>query len=129
MTERVTPPAGRRGRWMGIVLALLLAAILAGGLLRLCAAHRFTTRRWVEEPEARGNLVSSLLARYELVGMTREEVLALLGGDSGPDGYGKTEHNLSYCLGLEGQFFPIDDRWLILELEDGVVTEYRIAQS
>ncbi len=128
MAEREAPPAGRRGRWVGIVLALLLAAILAGGLLRLCTAHRFTTRRWVEEPEARWNLVSSLLARYELVGMTRGEVLALLGGDSGPDGYGKTEHNLSYCLGLD-QFFPIDDWWLILELEDGVVTGYRIAQS
>ena len=73
-------------------------------------------------------LLGDLLERYDLVGMTEEEVVALLGPEDGPEQtsfkgdrtYYPPEDTLVYYLGVD----MMDGVWLILSLEGGVVTGY-----
>ena len=84
----------------------LALAILAGLVLLLAAGYG--------------------LWRYDLVGMTEEEVVALLGPEDGPEQtsfkgdrtYYPPEDTLVYYLGVG----MMDGVWLVISLEDGVVT-------
>ena len=93
--------------------------------------HHFTPERWSRMDEwDRYKVVDSLLEQYDdLVGMSAEEVVALLGGDTEgeqseeqltPQGSQITEL-LAYPLG--GRMFPT---YLLVYLEDGRVTGNRI---
>ena len=93
--------------------------------------HHFTPERWAKMDEwDRYKVVDSLLEQYDdLVGMSAEEVVALLGGDTEgeqseeqltPQGSQITEL-LAYPLG--GRMFPT---YLLVYLEDGRVTGSRI---
>ena len=68
------------------VLTVCLILILAFWGWRTWDGH-FTPERWADTPiSQRGKLVDSLLEQYDgLVGMSREEVVALLGGDTPGD--------------------------------------------
>lgn len=49
-------------------------------LLFLCACdQQFNKEVWLKEPEKRSDMVYSFLNKYELVGMTEEEIIHLLG--------------------------------------------------
>lgn len=76
--------------------------------------------------------MADLLSRHPLVGMTQQEVFALLGEET-PRANGQTsfkmskayfapEDTLVYYLGVD----YMDSRWLILPLEGGVVTACHI---
>lgn len=91
--------------------------------------HTFSTEKWTSSYD-REKLVDNMLKRYELVGMTRGEVVSLLGeddfGDSPSRSFkrGRTdlypESTLVYYIGVD----LMDDVWLIISLENGVVTGY-----
>jgi len=90
---------------------------------------RFTPERWAEAGYNKGKYVESLLAQYDLVGMTQAEALDLLGPDQ--DGeqreeplVGEPRDLLVYpANGRPGALFP---EYLFLYLEDGVVTEVKL---
>lgn len=70
-------------------------------------------------------MADRLLARRTLIGLTRPEVVAML-GDPPPTSY-FDEWDLVYWLGPEGGFFGLDSAWLVARLgADGRVTQARI---
>ena len=94
----------------------------------------FTPERWADTPiSQRGKLVDSLLEQYDgLVGMSREEVEALLGGDTPGEQRvetrtyeGTTEQRaLVYAAG--GRPWAMFPEYLYVYLEDGRVTGARL---
>ena len=72
-------------------------------------------------------MVDDLLARYELVGMTRAAVDELLGVP--PDTAYFTDFDYVYWLGRERGFISIDSEWLCLDFEDGVVVDARLMRD
>lgn len=120
----------RAVRWNKLALAVLAGVVLllAGwyGLNRW--QHTYTADKWFSAPSERLDILDDLLGKYDLVGMTEEEVVALLGQEDGP---GQTsfkgdqtdyppEETLVYYLGVD----RMDGMWLVISLEGGVVTGY-----
>ena len=112
---------------LGIVAALLLA-FLAGCLIAR-ERRSFRTEKWISDPENRTRIVDDLLSDYELVGMTEEEIRALLGGHDNESGYFLKEDRLVYWLGPERGWISIDSEWLVLDFADGVVADAFITRD
>jgi hypothetical protein len=68
--------------------------------------------------QTRHAMLGDLIAKHKLVGMTRSEIEALLGK---PDWPGRGWYKLGPQLGV-----GIDDIWLELTYEDGVVIKHEI---
>lgn len=94
--------------------------------------HTFTTQKWIKAPEDRTKIVVDLLNKHKLVGMTEAEIISLLGEE---DSYANTktsfkisrtyfepESTIVYYLGVD----YMDDNWLIISLDKGIVSGYRI---
>ena len=107
-----------------IVLAII--AMAAAGIFLFRYQHTFTTEKWTEDPKKRVNLVDDLLAKYDLVGMTKEEILALLGTDSGENAYYQGDNDFVYYLGDERGLISIDSEWLIVKFSRGIVSEIAV---
>ncbi len=73
-------------------------------------------------------MVDDLLRRHQFRGMTRVEVVALIGEpDDTP--YFK-DWDMVYWLGPERGFMGIDSEWLVFRLDDDkVVNDYRIVRD
>jgi YD repeat-containing protein len=86
-------------------------------------------RRKASSREAvRIRMVNNLLSRYELKGLSREEVVRLLGEPDDTASF--REWDMVYWLGPERGFISIDSEWLVLRLdEQGRVTECRIVSD
>lgn len=67
-------------------------------------------------------MVDDLLETYELKGMTKEEIILLLGEATDTE-YFKTENNMVYYLGPERGWIRIDSEWLVLEFKENMVTK------
>ena len=126
MDRKAARENNRIGRWYTMVLLTLLLILII--LLGVCVGvyryrNQFTPEKWKRAPGRRAFIVSNFLDKYPPVGMSEEEVYALLGD---PD-LARTEeqHELGYVLGNVRTV--LDAEWLMLELEDGVVTEYWIS--
>ncbi|HEX8242360.1 MAG TPA: hypothetical protein VF541_02645 [Longimicrobium sp.] len=97
-----------------------------------CRGHeRFSAAVWRDTVQAyaelapRGCMVDDLLASRDLHGLTRAEVVALLGTPP-KTGYFR-EYDLVYWLGPERGPSSIDSEWLVLRLDAaGRVAEYRL---
>ena len=116
----------KRVNYLALAVVVAFAAACVLGLLALRERHRFSREKWLQDPENRTRIVDDLLAHYELVGMTGEEVLALLGDHDNEAGYFQQEERLDYWLGPERGFMRIDSEWLILDFADEVVTGWFI---
>ena len=133
MWERVRDMAenGRRGRQLGIILLCILAGIAIFMLAFHLYRHTFSRQRWVAEPQYRRYMLDSLERKHSPVGMTMEEVVALLGNeDSGQSSFGHSgtgtvyppEKTLVYYIGKSSG----EDLWFILSFEDGVCVGYTV---
>ena len=77
-------------------------------------------------------MLESLEHKYQLVGMSREEVISFLGepeggqtGFKGDSAYYQTESTLVYYIGRE-PLWGADMQWLILPLAEGRVVAVKI---
>ncbi len=120
----------------------LLCAVLFGFLFFRSPVEEYLHRRdfdsvaWQAEREERFegeftehtvrlNMLDDLLRRYSFEGMTRAEVLDLL-GEPEHTGYFR-EYDLVYWLGPERGWFGVDSQWLTIRLDStGVVTDARV---
>lgn len=116
----------KRGPRIGLAISAVLLLFCFGrlwtdGIFRPDIPRRFSPEAWARtEPEHRHFMVDDLLEQTELVGMTEQDVRALLGQ---PD-YVDTPHLLEYVIDL-----PFDASTLDLTLDNGKVTEVHITQE
>lgn len=122
---------------VGGALLCALPYLLVGGVLSYEVAKErlsrisFDASAWQDSAQVfstkpvRIRMVDDLLERHDLLGMYREQVVALL-GEPGPTDY-FSDYDLVYWLGRERGFFSIDSEWLVVRLdEQGRVVEHRI---
>ena len=126
MRRKAARENAQSGRWFTLVLLtlLLILAILLGvciGVYRY--RNRFSSEKWKRSPGRRAFIVGDLLEDHPPVGLTEEEVYALLGD---PD-LARTEERLELGYVLGNVRTVLDAEWLMLDLEDGIVTGYRIS--
>lgn len=114
-------------------IVVVLVLVLGFFLWKTWDGH-FTPERWAKtDGDQRGKLVHSLLEQYDgLVGMSRADVEALLGGDTEGE---QTEEQLTpegstarpllvYRAG--GRPWAMFPEYLFVYLEDGYVTEAKL---
>ncbi len=104
---------------------LLLALVL---LLSLTACVKaFDEEKWSGNREERGSMMGSLQKKHELKGMTKDELVKLLGEPDSKQEEG-TERQFVYYLGRAS--LGVDDSLLKLYFsEDGVVESYQITND
>ena len=118
----------------GAALLLLVFAALAA----TCAYHmgylpmrRFDAQVWRDgnrSETARVEMIDSLIQSGRLDGLSRAEVLALLGAPNGGDYF--ADWDLVYRLGQERGLIRIDSEWLTIRFgPDGRVAEYGIMRD
>ena len=105
----------------GISVAFVLAIIIAS--VAYHDKHTFSTSKWLDDPEGRTAIVDDLLEKNELVGMSEDDVLSLLGEPDNYYGYFNADNRYVYYMGAERGLFGIDSEWLILDFMDGVVSD------
>lgn len=65
-----------------------------------------------------------LLQKHKLIGMTKEEIIGLLGPQSDVNYF--QSWDLRYWMGPEPSFISIDSIWIVLKLEKNKVVKYKI---
>ena len=94
-------------------------------ILRFHIRHTFSASKWEKYPEKRRLIVSDMLEKYPLVGMSEDEVVALLGEEDGGNktgfkiskAYYPPDSTLVYYLGRD----RLEYVWLIVSLDNGTV--------
>jgi len=72
-------------------------------------------------------MVDELLSQYPLRGVTRSEVVGLLGEPTPTDKW--DEWDMIYVLGPT-DYMPIDHEWLVIKLDErNRVSKYRVVQD
>jgi len=125
----------RRRPWQWWVIVGLWGAFVAaaGGAL-IWATHRvqpFDRAVWNDETRLesgiRLTMADDLLRRGTLRGLSRAEVVALLGEPPSTSYF--QEADLVYWLGPERGYFSIDSEWLIVTLPGDRVADARIVRD
>lgn len=112
------------------VTAILLVLFLTTAVLLMIWKHNhtFTVDKWNNEPSERYKIVSDMLSKNEIIGMTENEIISLLGEETEthPQSFKNSmsvdsdENTLIYELGAK----YIDYEWLIIKLDNGIVIDY-----
>lgn len=106
-------------------LGIIAFIVISGDIDNYMNRTDFNSESWKNWKETemtaclRWDMTHSLTSNYELIGMTTQQIIELLGTPSN-----QSDSNMSYYLGMARH--GIDTGSLILELEKGVVVEYRI---
>ncbi|MBD5475401.1 MAG: hypothetical protein HDR17_05375 [Lachnospiraceae bacterium] len=89
--------------------------------------HTFSKSKWDINRESRYKIVNDMLDKYQLIGMSELDVIQILGEEDSEQTsfkisrkYFPPDSTLVYYLGVDF----MDNNWLILSLDDGIVTEY-----
>lgn len=110
------------GKIIGLAMAVVLLVFCLVGAVGLRNRSTFTQEKWLRHPESRARITDNLLDQYDLIGMTEQEVLDLLGPNDNRMGYFTQENRFVYCLG--GERLIMDSEWLLIDFTDGVVSDY-----
>lgn len=114
---------------VAIIFLLIFISIFA--LLGAWKWNRtFTVSRWMDNPNERYKIVSDMLSENEIIGMTENEIIDLLGNETEsapekfkhPRGMFPNENNLTYGLGVD----YMDYEWLVITMEKGIAVDYVI---
>ena len=112
------------------VTAILLILFLTVAALLMVWKYNntFTVDKWNNEPSERYKIVSDMLSKNKIIGMTENEIINLLGEETeihpqifkSPILVYSDENTLIYELGAK----YIDYEWLIIKLNNGIVIDY-----
>ena len=113
---------------VGLIGVLALAAFLLPVLYDLSPSLSFESAGWIAATDAtdrtRYRMHRDLLRRHQVTGMTRPEVVGLLGPPTETDKF--QEWDLVYWMGPEPGL-GVDSIWLLLRLApDGRVAEHQV---
>lgn len=127
-----TRASRRRKLWGAIWLAFAVAMVGVFVWRWWFPGRAFDAATWDDESQAwhgaRLEMADRLLAQDILTGMTRAQVIAMLGEPS-QEGYFR-EWDMVYWLGPERGFMSVDSEWLVLNLDgNGRVVECRIVND
>lgn len=111
-----------------VLIAVLL--IIAAAFCVYRYQHTFSQEKWLSNASERYMIVDDMHEKHPLIGISEDNVIALLGAE---DGDGQSSFKLSdknyppettlvYYLGVD----YMDDMWLIISTDNGTVTEYCI---
>lgn len=123
----------------GVNKKLSIYATLGIALITVIGFHAyqniFTTGKWIESPSNRNKIVFDLFKKYDLIGMKEKDIINLLGEEQGYEkektsfkinrSYFPPEDTIVYYLGVD----YMDDMWLVISLDNGVVIDYLIDLS
>jgi hypothetical protein len=108
------PKSNQTWRASLTLVAVVLLWFFNSSFLERQRFYRFDAALWFKaEPRQMYFMAKYLVDHQMLTGKTKGEVLALL-GEPAPNG----PADIAYNLGRERGFFPVDDEWLIMELDD-----------
>jgi hypothetical protein len=115
-----------------IVFIVALLALLAGGCwFMLRPGRHFDVALWKNSAttsSVRLRMADDLVNSKKLNGLTRQEVLTLLGEPPKTEYF--KEYELAYYLGPERGFMSIDSEWLVLKFgPDGRISRAAIARD
>lgn len=124
--------AKRAKRGIIIAFSVLVCILLVNAVIFFMyrSQHTFSQEKWLSNASERYMIVDDMLEKHPLIGISEDNVIALLGAEDG-DGqssfklsrdYFPPESTLVYYLGVE----YMDDMWLIISTDNGTVTEYCI---
>ena len=114
-------------------LLLATAALLCGCHHRSSNPRPFESAVWKAQhrefqDKTRCDMVDSLLRDHPLVGLSKAEVIGLLGEQDDPSYF--RSWDLRYWMGQEHGWLPaIDSEWLVIRFKDGRVSEYAIVSD
>ena len=119
------------GGAIGIAILLVLIAFGSYAVYVKLSEPRpikFDSLQWKNVPQnsiedTRYRMHKDLIAKYKLIGMTREEIIELLGPSSDLTSF--KEWDFNYILGPEPGI-AIDLVWLVIKLQNNRVVKYRI---
>lgn len=122
-----------KAKRQNILIFCILAAIAAAFIIAVCVfryQHTYSRLKWDANKGNRYQIVNDMLGQNYLVGMTESEVIELLGEEDSNEqtsfkirrDYFPPESTLVYCLGVDF----MDCNWLIISLQNGIVTDYCI---
>ena len=111
-----------------IFLLIFITIIVFLGMWKW--SRTFTVSKWMNNPEDRYKIVSNMLSKHKIIGMTEYEIIELLGEEheKAPESFEypreqyPDENTLTYYLGVDF----MDNNWLIILLENGIAVESRI---
>ena len=108
-----------------VFICLLLISVFAFCTFK--SQHTFSKSKWDTNKENRYKIVNDMLGKYQLIGMSESDVIQLLGEEDSDQTsfkisrkYFPPDSTLVYYLGVDF----MDNNWLILSINDGIVTEY-----
>lgn len=119
--------------WLFIALAALPIGAVPIARWMWFPGHAFDPIAWKDEDQIRQGvrlgMTDRLIAQRRLLGMTRAEVVELLGEPPPTEYFAKWD--MVYWLGPERNFlFSIDSEWLVLRLDKrGRVVDNRIVRD
>lgn len=99
--------------------------ILSAFLLFACSSSTFDSERWKDadlSTRDRIEMMDPLLSQHPLKGLSRSEVIELLGEPTPTDKW--EDWDMIYVLGPT-DYMPIDHEWLVIKLDEtGRVRDY-----
>ena len=122
--------SAKRGIIIAFSVLVCILLVIAVIFFMYRSQHTFSQEKWLSNASERYMIVDDMLEKHPLIGISEDNVIALLGAE---DGDGQSSFKLSdknyppettlvYYLGVE----YMDDMWLIISTDNGTVTEYRI---
>jgi outer membrane protein assembly factor BamE (lipoprotein component of BamABCDE complex) len=93
--------------------------LLSLALLNCSSGARFDAHAWKNADltgRERADMLDDFTSRYHLPGMSKAEVVQHLGPPTQTDKWGSAD--MVYVLGNDGSYMPIDNEWLLIDLND-----------
>jgi len=134
MDEVIMRKMAVRAKQWNIAVFSIFAVIFVCIMIATCVfkyQHTYSKSKWGTDPENRYKIVGDMLEQNQLIGMTALDVIRLLGDEDGQTSfkiskdYFPPEATLVYCLGVDF----MDTNWLIISLDNGIVTDVCIDVS
>ncbi len=127
-------PGPRHRRTVGCLAAVVVVLLGCGAGLGWMSGYlpvqRFDSNSWKNPPtdQTRIRMISALLLTHDLNGMTRAEVIDLLGQP--PRSSYFRDWDFVYRLGLERSLVGLDSEWLVLRFgPDGRVSAWALVRD
>ena len=120
----------KRGIIIAFSVLVCILLVIAVIFFMYRSQNTFSQEKWLSNASERYMIVDDMLEKHPLIGISEDNVIALLGAE---DGDGQSSFKLSdknyppettlvYYLGVD----YMDDMWLIISTDNGTVTEYCI---